>query len=36
MHDEKVERTQFKMMKWELYRQKCDSIDDKYATFKKT
>lgn len=32
---ERVQRTQFNMVKWELYRQKCEHLEDKYADFKR-
>lgn len=31
----RVQRTQFNMVKWELYRQKCEHLEDKYADFKR-
>ena len=36
IEDQKVERSKFQMLKWDLYRKKCEQIDDAYATFKKT
>ena len=35
MDDEKAQKMQFDMMKWELYRQRVDQIEDDYADFKR-
>ena len=32
---EKIEKIRFDRQKWDLYRAKCDMIDDEYAEFKR-
>lgn len=35
LDDLRIEKVQFDMLKWELYRLKCEDIEDRYAEFKK-
>ena len=36
IEDERIEKIRFDMLKWDLYRIKCEDINDRYANFKKT
>ena len=35
MREEKVQKMQFDSIKWELYRQRVEQIEDDFADFKK-
>ena len=35
IEDKRSEKNLFEMLKWELYRNKCEQIEDDYAAFKK-
>ena len=36
MEEQRLERSKFQMMKWDLYRKKCEQIEEAYSHFKKT
>ena len=35
MYNEKIQKTEFGMIKWDLYRLKCEEIEEQYADFKR-